>query len=164
MDVYILRHGKAGKWVDDSGDDRERPLTPKGRRDIRRISRRIAKTGVELEWIASSPVTRAIETADIVAEEFGVQEIPEIWETLDIGREPEVVIEEISQKDSDSSGMIVGHEPQLTEIISLLVITGGSVRVALAKGGIAKIAEVYFNPEPLGTLEWLISPKLIVRN
>lgn len=163
MDLYVLRHGKAGKRMDHPGDDRLRPLTPKGRKEITGIARWFRETGREPDWVATSPLTRARETAEIVVQELGIRDRLEEWETLAVGEEPEGVLDQLSRKDPGSTGMIVGHEPQLSESLGLLIVAGGSTRISLAKGGVAKVGELFFGPEPSGTLEWLVTPELLIR-
>ena len=66
MDLYILRHGKAGQSFN-RPDDSERKLTSEGRSDIRKVARWIRSKKIRFEVIATSPLTRAYETAEIVA-------------------------------------------------------------------------------------------------
>jgi phosphohistidine phosphatase SixA len=59
--------------------------------------------------------------------------------------------------------MVVGHEPLLSETMAVLISDDGSASMAMAKGGLAKIGEVQFDPVSSGELEWLVPPKFILR-
>jgi phosphohistidine phosphatase len=64
MRVTLIRHAEAG---DDARDDESRALTEKGRRDTRRVGRVLARHGVRFSLIVTSPLVRAVQTAEIVA-------------------------------------------------------------------------------------------------
>src|SRR5262245_48524924 len=70
MDLFLIRHAKA---VDGSryGDDSERPLDADGRRAALDVGAALARHGVQLDVIASSPLVRAVETAELVAVSVG---------------------------------------------------------------------------------------------
>jgi phosphohistidine phosphatase len=163
MDLYILRHGKAGKRDASFEDDRERPLTAKGRKEMEEIARWIVASGIEPDWIATSPLVRARETANIVARALGVMDRLEEWEELAVGQDPESVLGRLASKGTDTQGMVVGHEPLLSGTIAMLISDDGSARITMAKGGVAKISEVRFDPVPSGELEVLVPPKFILR-
>jgi phosphohistidine phosphatase SixA len=97
-----------------------------------------------------------------VVKELGIRDRLEEWGALAIGEDPEGVLDQLSRKDPGSTGMIVGHKPQLSEILGLLIVTGGSTRISLAKGGVAKVGKLFFRPVPSGTLEWLVTPELLI--
>ena len=164
MDLYILRHGKAGKRDGSFTDDRKRPLTAKGRKEMEEIALWIASSGIEPDWIATSPLVRARETAEIVARALGVMDRLEEWEDLAFGQGPEAILEKLSAKGSGTQGMVVGHEPLLSETMAMLISSDGSARIAMAKGGLAKIREVQFDPLATGELEWLVTPKFLLRS
>lgn len=124
----------------------------------------ITSSGIEPDWIATSPLARARETAEIVARALGVMDRQEEWEDLAFGQGPEAILEKLSAKGPDTEGMVVGHEPLLSETMAMMISSDGSARMVMAKGGLAKIREVHFDPLPSGELEWLVTPKLILRS
>jgi phosphohistidine phosphatase len=70
--VLLVRHGSA---VDDHPlGDGARPLEPEGREAFRRHARRLAQL-VTLKGIVTSPLVRAVQTAEILAEACGVTEV-----------------------------------------------------------------------------------------
>src|SRR5580765_1210383 len=64
MRVTLIRHAEAG---DDAPRDESRALTVRGRADARRLGRVLARRGVRFSAIVTSPLVRAVQTAEIVA-------------------------------------------------------------------------------------------------
>jgi len=69
MRLYLLRHG-AADWPNWDRSDDERPLTESGKKEMRKVAKFLRALDIPLEEIVSSPLTRARETADIVADRF----------------------------------------------------------------------------------------------
>ena len=74
MDVFVLRHGDAGKTIPSGVSDAKRPLTVAGEKEMIVISKALRKMGVTFDVILTSPLKRARQTADIVAKEFKAQQ------------------------------------------------------------------------------------------
>lgn len=66
MDLFFLRHGKAGQPSVGS-DDSARALTDEGRDEVRKVARWMRQKKFRFDLIATSPLTRALQTAEIVA-------------------------------------------------------------------------------------------------
>src|SRR5512134_28099 len=86
MRLLLMRHADAGhpdrdRWP----DDRDRPLTERGRREHRRVVASLHGGGVILDRLLSSPLRRAVETADIVAAVYSRPDSAEIVEALGEG-------------------------------------------------------------------------------
>jgi phosphohistidine phosphatase len=64
MRVTLIRHAEAG---DDAPRDEARTLTLRGRADAWRVGRALAERGVQFSLMMSSPLVRAVQTAEIVA-------------------------------------------------------------------------------------------------
>lgn len=64
MRVTLIRHAEAG---DDAPRDEERALTLRGRSDSQRLGRALARHGVGFDLVVSSPLVRAVQTAELVA-------------------------------------------------------------------------------------------------
>src|SRR5450756_1558470 len=67
MDLYFLRHGLAGHASQWKGDDWDRPLTEEGQARLRQEAATMARLELVPEVVLSSPLLRALETAQIVA-------------------------------------------------------------------------------------------------
>ncbi len=152
MKLYFLRHGQAD-WPNWTESDDARPLTKKGKKEMRRVAKFLAELKVNPEVILSSPLPRAIQTAEIVADELelDVTREPVLGPGFDPDNLPEL-IERFKGKDL----MLVGHEPGMSEAIEKL--TGANAK--MAKAGLARV-DVEDDTELRGQLVWLIPPKII---
>ena len=74
--LYVIRHAVAEDVAAD-GDDHARPLTRKGRRRFARLVQRLARAGMAVDLIATSPLVRTRQTAEILAEELGAASTPQ---------------------------------------------------------------------------------------
>ncbi len=153
MKIYFLRHGQAD-WPDWTGPDDERPLTKKGKKEVRRVADFLADLKVEPEVILSSPLPRASQTAEIVADELDlrVTEDPLLGPGFDIDK-----LGQLLEHYRGQDVMLVGHEPGFSDTIR--VLTGGNVK--MAKSGLA-LVDLDDPNELRGQLVWLIPPKIII--
>ncbi|MGQ3685539.1 MAG: SixA phosphatase family protein [Candidatus Loosdrechtia sp.] len=113
--LILLRHGKSS-WDDPRLDDFDRPLAPRGIRNVPEMGRRLARRGYSPDLIVSSPAARAIATARAVARELGYREdrIVEVDELYLAG--PDVILETIREAPAAARlQVLVGHNPGLTE-------------------------------------------------
>ncbi len=161
MDLYVLRHAIAADAV---GDDRDadRPLTQAGIDKLRKVTRAFVPLGVEVDLILSSPYVRARHTAAIVGEALGQH--PVLDGALSAGASPTDLVSAIkAQAEPDDRVMIVGHEPDLSRLITLLIggVDGSGVR--MKKAGLAKLTVGRLRARACAQLEWLHWPKHLVR-
>ncbi len=153
MLIDLLRHADAGDPEAWDRPDAERPLSDKGRKQAKRLGDHLASIGFRAEAIITSPKVRAAETAELVAQriEGTVTEDDRLAGSLDLD-----VIDAILDAAGDpDEAMLVGHDPDLSELLSVLSAAAG---VTMRKGALARI-EI---DRPLrpggGTLRWLIPP------
>ncbi|HYC27096.1 MAG TPA: phosphohistidine phosphatase SixA [Nitrososphaerales archaeon] len=163
MDLFILRHGEAGTRMS-SGKDNERSLTEAGRMEMARISRAMATDEFNFDVVASSPLKRAKETAEIVNRGLKRKAKVEEWMELRPEGSREDLFRRLSKYKPDSSVLFVGHEPYLTSLIGELIgrTSGGpGVRISLKKGGMAKVSVSGSSVKGGGELRWLLTPRQI---
>ena len=160
MELYILRHGEAGKRIPSGSKDSERPLTVAGQEEVAKIAGALAKLNVRIDFIVTSPLKRARQTAEAVAKVLKVKKSSmEDWNELKPeGRRLELY-RKLSQFKPDSSILVVGHEPYLSTMVSEIVFDGGAGRIVLKKAGLAKIMLAALQPKARGELRWLLTPK-----
>lgn len=165
MELYVLRHGIAaerGTYADDG----RRPLTPEGTAKMRKIAAAFGPLGVRVGMVLSSPLVRARQTADIAAEALDLPVT--IVEELSAGAPPADIVEAIEDHvpedaDDEAAVMIVGHEPDLSRLVSLLVSGNDWSGVRMKKGGLCKLTIGELRVGPCAILEWLLWPKQLVR-
>lgn len=159
LSLYFLRHGQAGNRADWRGGDAQRPLTVEGTRRMERAAAAIAKLGLGLDLIISSPLARAHQTAEIVATALGAPTRLITDNRLAPGFGPTQLARIVGEHRQAKSLMLVGHEPDFSETIGQ--VTGGS-RIVVKKGALACV-RIDDPTSRQGTLVWLIPPKVLQR-
>ena len=161
MDLYILRHGIAvERGTPGFEQDFDRPLTPEGEQKLRRITKTIRQLGLSFDLIISSPYIRARETAEIVANALSLQKQLEFRDTLGAdGSPPELIAELAKIKPEPGSLLLVGHEPSLSTIITLLTSGSAQPFLTLKKAGLCKISVDALRVGRCAKLDWLLTPK-----
>jgi phosphohistidine phosphatase len=161
MLLYLIRHGKAAGAAGYPSDG-ARPLTEDGAEEMRRVARRLGKLGVRFDVVLSSPLVRARQTAEIVAE-AGIVDAVEQCEALAPGGALDEVLGEVGRRHAQGAERIalVGHEPTLSEWAARLAGVP-AFGLDLKKGGVIGL-ELPERPPFEGhvTLFWLTSPKLL---
>lgn len=150
MHIYFLRHGEAD-WPGWDKPDDERPLTPHGKQEMKKVAAFFDQLDVSPSHIVTSPLPRAEQTAAIMAKRLDLKLREED------GLRPGFGLKELKglvKKYPGESLMVVGHEPDFTEIISAL--TGATLK--LSKAGLALVdANV---ERERGRLLWLFPPRI----
>ena len=155
IELLVLRHAHAGDSLAWEGDDDLRPLTEKGRRQAERVGRLLAAAAFVPDVVLASPLVRARQTAEIVAELLGVP----VHLEARLGEMVDLPALERILEDAGSPGrpVIVGHDPDFSELVSELV----GAPVPMRKGALARI-DVDLPLEPgAGELRWLVPPDLL---
>jgi len=134
--LYLVRHAKAG-WHDPAQADFDRTLTKRGHRQSEEMSRRLRKKGVAPERLVSSPASRALETAEIFADAFGIEQ-REIVQKIEIyeGGIDSLAAVVRSLADEENTAMLFGHNPAISAFAGWLI---GNPAEAMNTCGIAKI-------------------------
>ena len=156
MKLYFLRHGLAAEREEWSGDDAARPLTDEGKARMARAAVVFAKLELGLDAIITSPLVRAVQTAEIVARELKMQNQLVTDERLAPGFDADALAKILPAHPKATALMLVGHEPDFSEMISYLI---GGGRVVCKKGGLALVELNATNLK--GELVWLVPPKAL---
>jgi phosphohistidine phosphatase len=161
MNIFILRHGVAVDAAAIGFDrDSDRPLTPKGERKLWKTAQSLEELEVAFDWIISSPYLRARQTAEIVAEAQGARKKAELTEHLTPAGSVKKLIEHINKRQPPPDNvLLVGHEPYLSDLISLLLSGNAHTGVVMKKGGLCKLCIDELEADRCATLEWLLTPK-----
>jgi phosphohistidine phosphatase len=158
MDLFVLRHGKAGQSSDGS-NDRKRALTADGKDEMRKVGKWMRSKKFGFTVIATSPLTRAYETADIVARSLDQKDRLAVWKELAPGGDLDTICYHAAQYGEDAAVLLTGHEPLLSMLISRIIAGNDTVSIILAKGGLGKIRNYSFDKRPSGDLQWLLTPR-----
>ena len=157
--LYLVRHAVAADRGDAWPDDGKRPLTAAGIARFRRQARGLSALGVRIDQILTSPLVRARQTADILAEALPTKPpIAEI-DALAPGGTYAEVIAELAKRTRRSEIALVGHEPGIGEIAARLV--GAKSAFVFKKGAICRIDVDALPPAGPGHLRWFATPKML---
>src|SRR5436190_8396781 len=157
MDIYILRHGIAvQRGTPGYKKDGDRPLTKEGEEKMRQIAEAMLGMGLKFDLILSSPYVRAQQTAKTVAKALG-KEVT-FTKFLVPDADPLDLIAEINDE-KPHTVLLVGHEPDLSQLISMLACGTTAGTFELKKGGLCKLTAETIAFGQCATLNWLLTPK-----
>ena len=162
MELLIVRHGiaetrDATRWPDDRG----RPLTDAGAAKFRKTAKGLATFDAPPEIVLSSPLARALQTAEILVDEAGWPAPQELHQL-----EPELRAEDVrialQSHAAVSCVALVGHEPNLSELAAL-VLCGDpeGVAIDLKKGGVIALDAGLFPEAGSAVLLWSVPPRVL---
>ena len=157
MLLYLLRHAEAEV---DAASDRARRLTAKGNDQAERVGKFCRDQGIEPAIILSSPVTRALQTAKAVAGKLSGAELTEVpWAAC--GMDPWMAMEELSALAKFPSVMLVGHQPDLGALASVLLGMDNVQSLHVRKALLMAIDAPHGIGERRGVLQFFIPVKLM---
>lgn len=160
MQLLIVRHAIAEDRVEfakQSSNDDKRPLTAKGVERMRQGALGLKRVLGRVDVLATSPLRRARQTADIVQDALEAPK-PMVTDELAPGRGPGAVAAWLAALPADATVAVVGHEPDLSELVGWL--TSGEARsLVVLKKGAACLLDVASPPGPASAaLLWLLTP------
>jgi phosphohistidine phosphatase len=160
MNLHILRHGIAvDPGTPGYETDSERPLIPKGERRLRAAAAAMKKLGLSFDLILSSPFARARQTAEIVAGELKLKKRLEFSDELAPGGNFKALIQKLNGLEpTPENVLLVGHEPCLSRLISLLVSGDADAAIEMKKGGLCKLEAGELLHDRCAQLAWLLTP------
>jgi phosphohistidine phosphatase len=163
MKLLVVRHAKAVERDDFSQDDDLRPLTDEGRKIMRSVGERLCELVGEIDFLASSTLVRAVQTAEIIGKEFNI-ESAEQTSVLVPGESPLVFVQwlsKIKETKRPRTVCVVGHEPHLGMLCSFLLSGEHRSFIEFKKSG-ACLLEFPdgFVEERAALLRWFVTPKI----
>ena len=163
MKLYIIRHGLAGEHGDPQyPDDGQRPLTDEGRKRFAATIKELAAVGFEPKIVATSPLVRCRQTAELVVEH--TRRRPKLVElsALEPGSNLDGLLEWTNQQ-GEAEVAWVGHAPDVSDLAAALVSGRGECAIRFAKGAVACIAFDAEAARGVGELQWLVTAKVLGR-
>ncbi len=163
MFILLVRHAKAetrSLLGLGAKSEARRPLTDAGRKRMRRAAKALHRLVPAVDVIASSPLTRARETAEILAGRYNAMAVVDLMPLSPGGSEKEL-LDWLREQRQDAVVVLVGHEPDLGLLASWLLTGKKSAFTPLRKGAASFIR---FDEVPAagdGVLEWMLTPKLL---
>jgi phosphohistidine phosphatase len=160
MKVFLVRHAVAhernrARWPNDV----LRPLTPAGKRKFRMAARGLVSVLPRSAVLLSSPFVRARDTAALLAEALGRKKIIECGELA--SGEPAHKVFEMLRARKDEAVILVGHEPNLSTLLSACLHEHARLKIDFKKGGAACI-EFDSRIQPgRACLHWFLPPRVL---
>jgi phosphohistidine phosphatase len=158
MRIYILRHGISEERRA-SKADAGRKLTGEGKQKLIAVLERARLAKVSPSLILSSPLARALESAEIAARMLHFDAKIEQTDALLPDSTPEGLWQEIRARAAEPELLLAGHEPHLSASIAYLLGTP-SLQIDLKKGALVRIDIDNPAGEPKGVLKWMLTPAL----
>jgi phosphohistidine phosphatase len=163
MQLLIIRHAIAeerDEFAEGGQSDSERPLTDFGRRRMRKNAKGLRRVAPRLDLLATSPFTRAAETAAIVAKTLGLDDEPTVVDSLTPEHHPRDFLAWLATQDPAWTVAAVGHDPHLPRLIGWCLAGQDAPMAELKKGG-ACLLSWQASPGPevgKATLLWTVTP------
>ncbi len=158
IELYILRHGIADEKGSRYPDDSKRPLVTEGKNEVKKLTKALKHLDLKLDVILSSPYKRAAQTAEIVAENLKMEKKLKYTPLLASDNYKAFLKELKTLYGKNRKIMVVGHEPYLSSLMSLLVFRRPMRGIRLKKAGMAKLT---FGKKfsSRASLNWLLTPR-----
>src|SRR5207247_3576276 len=133
-ELYLVRHGLAEERGELWPDDSKRPLTEEGMSRMRKATRGLARLGVSLDVVLTSPLVRARQTAEIVAGGFNPRPALVNVESLAPDGTYAAVVVDLEKHARKTRIGLVGHEPAIGELAARLI--GSRHQIEFKKGAV----------------------------
>lgn len=159
LELYLIRHGVAAERGREFPDDSKRPLTSAGIARLRKEARGLAAYGVDIDVVISSPLARAKQTADVIAQAMSSKPSVVLVDALAPAGSPAAVLQEIARQSRKGRVALVGHEPNIGELAARLI--GSRTPIAFKKGAVCRIDFDVIPPRGSGQLRWFVTPKML---
>src|SRR5262245_14262699 len=158
-ELYLVRHAVAEARGDAWPDDAKRPLTEDGMARMRKAARGLARLGVTLDVVLTSPLVRARQTAEIVVEALHPRPALVSTESLSTDGSYAAVVAELEKHVRKTRIALVGHEPAIGELAARLI--GSRHAIEFKKGAVCRIDVETLPPAGPGDLRWLMTTRIL---
>ena len=155
MILYLMRHASAGVFRENPLLDAKRGLVKEGKEQCVLMARTLSALKVQIDVIVSSPLKRAMQTAQFVGTELGYDSKVEVSTALlpsaNFGE-----FQDLLSKYAAREGVLaVGHNPVLFQFLGRLITGNGGAAIRMRKASIARV-DLDHHPS---RLQWLIDPR-----
>jgi phosphohistidine phosphatase len=141
--LYVLRHGKSS-WKDESLEDHERGLAPRGVSASRVMAQYLSRAGVAPDLVLCSSALRARQTLELIHAGFKNRPVVLVEEALYHAGMDDVLHQLREVPDQPEAVMLVGHNPTLQELVVALAASGTKLERAREKFPTAALAILTF--------------------
>ena len=155
MILYLMRHANAGLFRANPTLDAKRGLVKEGKEQCVLMARMLSALKVQVDAVISSPLKRAMQTAQYVSTELGYDGKVEMSKAL-LPNADFTAFQDMLMKYAKHEGLLaVGHNPILYQFLGRLITGEGGASIRMRKGSIARV-DLDHHP---ARLQWLIDPR-----
>jgi phosphohistidine phosphatase len=161
MKLYLVRHGIAvDRLSGEITSDFKRPLTSEGKEEVADVATGLKFIGVKPNYLVTSPLVRAKQTAEIFAKVFNYKEQIVFSEALAPGGLVSDLYKVIDDLKNANEVCLFGHQPDMTRLAQSLLWGGPDLDIPFKKSGVCRIDIYDLPPTSPGTLKWFITPRI----
>jgi phosphohistidine phosphatase len=157
--LYLVRHAIAEARGESWPDDAARPLTGRGGSRFEKSVRGLARIGVAIDVVLTSPLVRTRQTAEILAAGLDPQPPIVAVESLAPGGSHQAVLADLEKQGRRPRIALVGHEPGIGELAGRLI--GLRHPIPFKKGAVCRIDADTLPPGQIGVLGWFLTPRIL---
>jgi len=159
VELILIRHAKAGERDANSWpNDDKRPLSADGAEEQHEAARVMKRMGIRFDFLVTSPLLRARQTAEAITEAYHRDEAPQVSEALGHGYSVAAVVKLLGKFPPDAQVALIGHEPDLSHLAAALVGPAGAARIGLKKSGVIGIEFEGAAAAGAGSLAYMLKP------
>ncbi len=160
MRLYLVRHGIAVEGLKGGiTRDSERPLTDEGREEMKLVAKALCKMNIKADLVLSSPLVRARQTAEYIAEAFGLD--VKLTDALAPAVNHTQLFKSVARHEGAKEIFLVGHEPDMGMLVGNLIYAGPAFEMPFKKAGVCRIDVDSMPPSGPGVLKWYMTPKIV---
>lgn len=137
--------------------DAKRGLIKEGKDQCMLMARALSALRVQVDVIVSSPLKRALQTAQFVGTELGYDAKVETSPALAPGAEYRAFQDLLAKYAGREGVLLVGHNPNLFQFLGKLITGNGGAAIRLRKGSVANVDMDHHPPR----LQWLLDPRSV---
>jgi len=155
MILFLMRHANAGTVRGNLVVDAKRGLIKEGKEQCMLMARVLAALKAPIDVIVSSPLKRALQTAQLVGTELGYDSQVEVSPALGMNASY-ADFQDLLAKYADCEGILaVGHNPNAFQFLGRMITGNGGAAIRMRKGSLARIDMQQHPPR----LQWLLDPR-----
>ena len=155
MNLYLMRHANAGLSRVNPLLDNKRALIKEGKDQCMLMARVLSALKVQIDVIVSSPLKRALQTAQFVGTELGYDAKVEISPALGLDADYSAFLDLLAKYADREGVLMVGHNPNLFQFLGRLVTGNGGANLRMRKASIARVDLDRHPPQ----VQWLLDPR-----
>jgi phosphohistidine phosphatase len=163
MRLYVIRHADAVRVGGTVRADAERTLSERGVRDAARLASFLGRMEPELGALLTSPLRRAVQTAEAIGRAGGYGIRPRTTESLAPGFRPRALLQEVLALGAVPAVALVGHQPDLATFVSFLTTDTLHAAIHFPPASLAMVTVSGAPDHTQCSLSWLVPPDLLER-